>query len=327
MRQDDKKNGLSPREKASFLFHYYGEWQFRKKYLRYMKKKLRSKRYAGKTVADSSEGNLRLLTMIQKGEPFMAGRFGSVELSAVVEVLRSECLNKKYDFRRLEDLNRNAGFTGKRAKEYDRFAHLMIESTKKCDFMGVWYNQMENWLCRQYMPSDSFLTHRNVYDFWNYEMPFTAALGGKKVLIIHPYSESILSQYEKRERIFENKSVLPGFDLQVIKAVQTLGDCKDERFDSWFEALEYMYQEAMAKEFDIALIGCGAYGFPLAAKIKAAGKMAIHMGGVLQILFGIKGRRWDVLPDVNVMYNDDWVRPCKEESIFGKEQIEGGCYW
>ena len=42
-------------------------------------------------------------------------------------------------------------------------------------------------------------------------------------------------------------------------------------------------------DYDIALIGCGAYGFPLAAHAKRMGKQAIHMGGSLQLLFGIRG--------------------------------------
>jgi hypothetical protein len=33
-------------------------------------------------------------------------------------------------------------------------------------------------------------------------------------------------------------------------------------------------------EFDVALIGAGAYGLPLAACVKRLGKKAIHMGGV-----------------------------------------------
>lgn len=327
MQQDNRRHRLSEVQKISFLFHYYGEWQLRKQYLKYKKEKLRSVKYAGKTVAASPAGNARLLSMIQEGKPFMAGRFGSIELSAMVEVLRSECLNKRYDFQRLGDLNRNAGFTGESAEDYYRFAQLMIDATERCDFMGVWYNQMENWVCRQYMPQGSYLTHRNVYDFWNYVPSFTSALAGKKVLVIHPYSESIRRQYEKRERIFENPDILPRFDLQVVKAVQTIGNCTDERFSSWFEALEYMYQEALAKDFDIALIGCGAYGFPLAAKLKAAGKMAVHMGGVLQILFGIKGKRWDEIPEVSRIYNEYWVRPGMDETVLGNEKIEGGCYW
>ena len=55
-------------------------------------------------------------------------------------------------------------------------------------------------------------------------------------------------------------------------------------------ALNYMFDEAMKKNFDVAIIGCGAYGFPLAAKLKQAGKIVIHLGGATQLLFGIIGR-------------------------------------
>ena len=56
-----------------------------------------------------------------------------------------------------------------------------------------------------------------------------------------------------------------------------------------------MYTEAVKIDFDTAIIGCGAYGFPLAAKLKAAGKQAFHMGGATQLLFGIKGSRWALI--------------------------------
>lgn len=81
---------------------------------------------------------------------------------------------------------------------------------------------------------------------------------------------------------------MPEFELKVLKAVQTLAGGQDDRFTDWFEALDYMYCEALKMEFDVAIIGCGAYGMPLAAKLKQAGKKAVHLGGVTQILFGIK---------------------------------------
>ena len=47
------------------------------------------------------------------------------------------------------------------------------------------------------------------------------------------------------------------------------------------------------QDYDICLIGAGAYGFPLAAHVKRKGKKAIHLGGALQLLFGVKGKRWE----------------------------------
>ena len=42
-----------------------------------------------------------------------------------------------------------------------------------------------------------------------------------------------------------------------------------------------MSEEIAKIDFDIALIACGAYGFPLASRIKNMGKIAIHCGGPL----------------------------------------------
>lgn len=68
-------------------------------------------------------------------------------------------------------------------------------------------------------------------------------------------------------------------------------------------------------DFDIALIGCGAYGMPLASFIKGMGKQAVHLAGWTQILFGIKGKRWDDLPYVSKFYNNAWVRPQQQSKI------------
>ena len=318
---------LSTYQKISFILKYYSVWQVRKLYFRLFKEKLRSKHYAKTQVKDINEGNQVIYELIKLGKPFMAGRYGSIELSAMAEVVRSICLKKEYDYNRLKDLNMNAGFVGNSKEEYAKFAEVMIYATTCCDVMGVWYNQMEDWFCSEYMPSNYVLTHRKVYDFWNCELPFTVALEGKKVLVIHPYTESIRLQYARREKIFENKNILPMFELKTVKAVQTIAGQKDDRFTTWFEALDYMYNEAMKEDFDIALIGCGAYGYPLAARIKEAGKSAIHMGGVLQVLFGIKGKRWDDIPEVSELYNEYWVRPNEAENVKNAKMIEDACYW
>ena len=86
--------------------------------------------------------------------------------------------------------------------------------------------------------------------------------------------------------------MLPDFELKTIKAVQTIAGQKSE-FETWFDALESMKDQISKTDFDIAIIGCGAYGFPLASYVKDLGKQAIHLGGVTQLLFGIKGKRWE----------------------------------
>ena len=173
--------------------------------------------------------------------------------------------------------------------------------------------------------------------FW-VSHPWTKALEGRKVLVIHPFAELIEQQYnEKREKLFSNPEVLPIFSLQTLKAVQSIGGESNGFFD-WFEALQYMQDEIDKREYDIALIGCGAYGFPLAAHIKRTGKKAVHLGGVLQLLFGIRGGRWDnpnlYVKSLGVPYgsytnlvNEFWVRPRQEDKPENANKVEHGCYW
>jgi len=93
--------------------------------------------------------------------------------------------------------------------------------------------------------------------------------------------------------------------------------------------LESMKQKIENIDFDICIIGCGAYGFPLAAHVKRMGKKAFHLAGVTQLLFGIKGRRWEeseVWPYMN-LFNENWVRPSDNEKPNNAQKVEGGCYW
>jgi hypothetical protein len=99
------------------------------------------------------------------------------------------------------------------------------------------------------------------------------------------------------------------------------------RFASWFDALDWMTERAAALQFDTAIVGCGAYGFPLAARIKAMGRQVIHLGGATQYLFGIRSRRGEQMPEIARFFNAHWVRPSGDEKPPGAELVEGGCYW
>lgn len=259
----------------------------------------------------------------------MIARFGTVELSFI----------KAFDFRMkkiydniLNILENNAGFFPHNKDLGFKFVDLMKESMKEVNILLTQCIRLEDYYIKHYMPNVTALSHiRNIepQSFPNH--PWTVALQGKKVLIIHPFADTIKKQYAKRTLIYPNTNILPKFKtLYILKAVQTIAGTKDTRFNTWFEALEYMYKEALKYEFDIAIIGCGAYGFPLAAMLKKAGKSVIHMGGATQSLFGIKCKRFDEANDYNNIrrfYNDHWTYPSKEETPSNKKSVENGCYW
>lgn len=280
-------------------------------------------------VMTKEEANRRLYQLIMNDRPFMVGRFGTVETSAIVQVIKNHLGFGKIREREIDLLRINAGFFPNDVENVKRFAGLCLQLGKDIDVIAVWSKlwkiRLESYLIRKYFPKSELGEFKFLEPYYM-KNPWSAALKGKKVLVIHPYSETIESQYLKRGYLFENKDLLPEFELTTLKAVQTIAG-NQAGFESWFDALEYMYQKALTIDFDVALIGCGAYGLPLAIKLKQAGKKAIHMGGATQILFGIKGARWDSHPLISGLYNKYWVRPSAQEIPAGSEKVENGCYW
>lgn len=309
-------------------FHKILKQHFFEKYFNY---DLVMPRYAHKHVMGLRETNRWIYDKIVSGDPFLVSRFGNTELQTMVYYLDtykegnggdSEKLFREW-FSRLQE---GAGFFPSDEKLAELFVKEMISACKQIDMLAMWHCNMEDYFIDRYM-KNTVLTYISRIEAWRCDEPWTAALKGKKVLVIHPFESTIHTQYDKRELLFSNENVLPEFELITLKAVQTIAGERDERFATWFEALDYMYKEAMKKKFDIAIIGCGAYGMPLAAKLREQGKQVVHMGGATQLLFGIKGKRWTESPIIKLEFNEHWVYPSEDEKPKNSQNVEGGCYW
>lgn len=177
-------------------------------------------------------------------------------------------------------------------------------------------------IASQYVQKEMIHTpwHRQGYTWMN-------GLCGKKVLVISPFSKSVRMQYERRRALFENENNLPDFNLITYQSLETqMGDSKG--FNTWFEAYQYMKEQILQIEFDVAIVGCGAYGYPLTAAIKRAGKQAIEMCSSTQLMFGIKAKRWESIgkESVTKWWNEEWIYPM-EMPPRHYEKIENGCYW
>ncbi len=290
-------------------------------------KKISLRKYYDKPVLTADEGNKCIRELLLADEPVAICRIGYNELISTVECMKSEMFGKKsISSKTMSSMCNNAGFFPANSEKLFEFSKLMRKVLPDVDLLGVWNNKQEDLVVKEFMKKAKICELRGLEPYYFAE-PWSIALKGKRVLVIHPFSSSILSQYQHRDKIFRDNTILPEFSLAVLKAVQTAAGEDDERFSDWFEALDYMYEEAMKIDFDIAIIGCGAYGLPLAVRIKQAGKKAIHMGGATQILFGIKGKRWDAHPFISQLYNESWIRPMDEERPKGSSGVEKGCYW
>ena len=150
----------------------------------------------------------------------------------------------------------------------------------------------------------------------------------KKILVIHPFIETIRSQYDtRRKELFRDPAVLPDFTLSLLKSPQTIAGNTDG-YSCWMDAYNDMCNKINAFDFDIAIIGAGAYGLPLGSYIKRKGKSVLHLGGATQLLFGIKGKRWETEYDfASRIFNEYWIYPSENEKPDNFNKVENGCYW
>ena len=296
---------------------------------------------------DPNKASDLIYNLLASGKPCMIARYGAFELASVINYLgvknaQHSCL--KYisgkspqwwwNKRLMKFMQSNAGFFPSTEENLMKFGEMMVEDSKQLDILGSWLPD-EKTMITSFNLNLTKVTLLALEPYWS-KNPWSRILEGKKVLVIHPFASLIEQQYkEKRELLFVDKQVLPKFDLKTIKAVQSLGgDCE---YSDWFEALSSMKKQMDATDYDIVLLGCGAYGFPLAAHAKRMGKQSVHLGGALQLLFGIRGKRWDN-PDYGIqefgkqktyktLFNDSWVYPSASYIPSNAKQVEGGCYW
>lgn len=278
--------------------------------------------YHDLAVLSEQDGNEYIRTMIESGKAAFAARGGATEMRCIAEYLKKHSFSDKIK----KEISELSGVFPNDANTLERFCELYMSSMESADLISLWGVGAESQVVHTRCTGAKF-TKLHALEPYYFDKPWSEALSGKKVLVIHPFKKTILSQYQKREQLFPGRSILPAFkSFQCIQAVQSIAGEKTD-FESWFDALEYMKQQIARVDFDIAIIGAGAYGLPLASYCKEIGKQAVQMSGATQLLFGIKGKRWDEHPVISKFYNAAWVRADKSETPTRKQKVEGGSYW
>lgn len=315
-------------------------------------KRRQIKRHRASLLAKSldctgQEAHDHIRALVESDKSVMVCRFGRDELLSTLQygrLVASYTKGHRYDPLSypvlFEDLRFRSGVFPATADHVARFYHRMMADILEVDVLGSWL--VEELELNQHLEG---ATRVELHDLdpiiRTPARPWTGALKGKRVLVVHPFDRSIRAQYAKRELLFEHPEILPEFELLTLRAVQnpawlaagtleaeSSGDAAPEgEFGSWFEALEHMEREIAAMDFDVAIIGCGAYGLPLAAHVKRLGRKAVHLGGITQMLFGIKGERWLDLYGFTG-HNEHWVFPLPEETPKDAARMgDGGPYW
>lgn len=288
----------------------------------------------GKVNLNIEDFNNLLFDVIINKTPYLVSRFGSAELNWYLnyKILTKNVIKRVFayvtfeiDTLDVEDkVIHDFTFLPTSLEATKCFIEEMDNAIPKVDIIGTWLRQEQSSQLK-FGKKIRNIQLGFLEPYYSIH-PWTAALKGKRVLIIHPMRDSILNQYKKRELIFQNKNILPEFDIQVLRAPYF----DNPRFNGWKSIMDFYKEEIKKYDFDVAIIGCGSWGMPLAARIKEMNKIAIHLGGSTQLLFGIIGNRWETqwpqFRELNLV-NDNWSRPLKEETPIWSRGYDKNSYW
>lgn len=214
-----------------------------------------------------------------------------------------------------------------------------LEKVQSDPIVAGWFSSLveyEKLLLRGTCPSAVQIPLRSLEPYYvEPEKRWTSLLAGKRVAVVSSFAKTITAQIPKAKDIWGAtfESLIPsttswipiqtGFPPQIAKgSVEWAEGC-----DDWKKAIDWMEKEILDKKVHVCLIGCGALGMILGARLKSHGIVCIVMGGAIQVLFGIKGRRWQSHSVIGNFWNDAWVWPSSEEIPMGARLIEGACYW
>jgi hypothetical protein len=234
------------------------------------------------------------------------------------------------------------GIYAKNDSELVLYSKMYINTLKNMDGFACFpklYTQTQNIIINSFnIQKERILKNRILEPFYLLEeqreqIPWTHYLKDKKVLIISPFIETFKKQMENGfsffgedddRRIWDEKQ-----QFLFYKAYNTLYG--NHIHNNWFETFSKMCEDIKELDFDIALLSCGGYGLPLCNFIRSKlGKSSIYVGGCLQLLFGVYGKRWInhyIIGKLICKEGSKWIRPSVNERLPNYQKVEGGCYW
>lgn len=227
---------------------------------------------------------------------------------------------------------------------YLRYNEFYVEQVRQLDCVGLYLNDwdmpFEKAIVEFYGLHNKFIHYVDLHpdraipaDDANCYLP---AFRDKKILIVCPFAGVLAARAQ--QDIFQavwSKLGKRWFFPHSVRALDIpygFAGTTHAQYATALDLYEDMVSEIDRREFDVALIGAGGLAIPLAAHVKRQNKIALDLGGHLQMVFGVLGKKWKRLDDWRAAYyNDAWMdmpaqyRPVETDVCF--DDNEPGGYW
>ena len=297
-------------------------------------------------------------SLIQSSYPIMIGKIGANELLIIyqtIQIMQKHLLDYSPDIKREGCLT--AGIFPPTKEGFIIYVNNYLDAIKSMNIMASWNDrilEIEEYVWNNYVIKDKLLNkpEKEIYglvDLCTLESFYTEPqywwqnlYENKTILIITPFVKSIQTQLslDKRDKVWRGK--WNGFwskniNFKYVKFPHPYYISSEEDKTSYPQSLDLLMKKYQTEidsigDFDIALVGTGAYSILLCDYIKSIKKKnAFHLGGGLQMMCGVYGHRWEPSfnksPFLKEYINDDWIRPLPEEIPPMYNAQENGAYF
>jgi len=257
-------------------------------------------------------------------KPFCVGKLGETEARNILNIINTRSIRWSLD------LEVNAGVFPLTEPVVRDWAVEWVSSLGSLDLVLQWSSVDKLLidaytkgaiLCKSFGDIDPFMHGPSG---WHYN------LHDRRLCVVHPMKETIESQIPLFAKIW------PGARLGEVVCVKSPYPPAIEpgiKRNSYQEELAKMKEEIERAAFDVCIVGAGAYSLPLCAHAKKLGKVGIHLGGGTQLLFGIRGGRWDGRVGTSwegeqfYATSEYWRHPLASDIPRLAALVEGACYW
>lgn len=248
-------------------------------------------------------------------------RVGTTELKVLLHVLKKGT-NLPTKIR--QEAQYGSGYYYETRAELIRFCDQMLAIHENSNYIASFptTRQKEYEETLNYTPEKRLqLGH---YEPYKFNDNFFSFFQGKRVTVVTSFVYTVRAQIPKFRQL--HKYIHEDVEFQLIQAPQTNAGFRSDGV-SWQARLQALINGCERAGNANILIGAGSYGPILASELSKRGYTSVVVGGGIQLLFGIYGRRWYQREDFQPLFNKHWVWPLDEDIPKGHGLVENSCYW
>ena len=260
----------------------------------------------------------------------LLGRFGNVEMLSAMRI--ADGGHPPSWLRDYAGFYSGTSNTSSRATEL-AFQRAYVRAARASDKVMLVVEQSAEtagFACRFGLPLTAFVRAYELDELL--ELMHELAKLRARVLLVTGFPSSMHRQLARLPLIHPSLPHLSQLQYRILGTPLDGFESPERRQHSdWAKALDALMSspEWNSSRSDVALLGCGAFGMPLAAHARSKGLSAMYIGGRLPTLFGIVGRYDRTLPQVRRRMNAHWISPLPEETptMARGSNLENHGYW